>query len=81
MEVSGHGPRYPLDRRLGGPQSRFGHSVEEKNSQPPPGIEPDHPACSLVAILTELSSLYLLQYSIPKMIFLKSVKIQQQNLL
>jgi len=29
-----------LDRRLGGPQSRSGHGGEEKNSQPPPGIEP-----------------------------------------
>jgi hypothetical protein len=28
-----------LDRRLGGPQSRSGRGVEEKNSQPPPGIE------------------------------------------
>jgi hypothetical protein len=28
-----------LDRRLGGPQSRSGNGVEEKNSQPPPGIE------------------------------------------
>jgi len=33
-------PRYPLDRRLGGPQSRSGRGDEEKNSQPPPGIEP-----------------------------------------
>jgi hypothetical protein len=51
MEVSGqiHAPaalpqgknlRYPLDRRLGGPQIRSGHGGEEKNSQPPPGIEP-----------------------------------------
>jgi hypothetical protein len=31
-------PRYPLDKRLGGPQSRSGHYGEEKN-QPPPGIE------------------------------------------
>jgi hypothetical protein len=29
---------YPLDRRLGGPQSRSGCGGEEKNSQPPPGI-------------------------------------------
>jgi hypothetical protein len=46
MEVSGqfHAPAalpqgkstwYPLDRRLGGPQSRSGRD-EEKNSQPPP---------------------------------------------
>jgi hypothetical protein len=36
----GKSPWYPLDRRLGGPQSRSGHGGEEKNSQPPPGIEP-----------------------------------------
>jgi hypothetical protein len=29
-----------LDRRLGGPQSRSGRGGEEKNSQPPPEIEP-----------------------------------------
>jgi hypothetical protein len=28
-----------LDRRLGGPQKRSGCGGEEKNSQPPPGIE------------------------------------------
>jgi hypothetical protein len=50
MEVSGqlhapaaypHGksPWYPLDRRLGGLQSRSGSDGEEKNSQPPPRIE------------------------------------------
>jgi hypothetical protein len=30
-------PRYPLDRRLGGPQSLSGYGDEEKNSQPLPG--------------------------------------------
>jgi hypothetical protein len=43
------GPRYPLDRRLGGPQIRSGRGVEEKNSQYPPGFEPrssDRPARS-----------------------------------
>jgi hypothetical protein len=42
---------YPLDRRLGGPQSRSGRGGEEKNSQPPPEIEPqnpNHPACDVV---------------------------------
>jgi len=29
-----------LDRRLVGHQSRSGRGGEEKNSQPPPGIEP-----------------------------------------
>jgi hypothetical protein len=33
-------PRYPLDRRLGGSQSRFGRGGEEKNYQPLPGLEP-----------------------------------------
>jgi hypothetical protein len=36
----GKSPRYPLDRRLGGPQSRSGRGGEDKNSQLPPGIEP-----------------------------------------
>jgi hypothetical protein len=36
----GRSPWYPLDRRLGGPQSRSGHGGEEKNSQSLPGIEP-----------------------------------------
>jgi hypothetical protein len=38
--LPGKNPRYPLDRRLGEPQSRFRHGGEEKNSQPPSGIEP-----------------------------------------
>jgi hypothetical protein len=29
----------PRDRTLGGPQNRSGRGGEEKNSQPPPGIE------------------------------------------
>jgi hypothetical protein len=35
----GKSPWYPLDRRLGRPQSRSGRGGEEKNFQPPPGIE------------------------------------------
>jgi hypothetical protein len=30
--ISGKEPLYPLDRRLGGPQSRSGRGGEEKNS-------------------------------------------------
>jgi hypothetical protein len=40
---------YPLDRRLGGPQSRSGRGGEENNSQPPSGTElknPDRPSRS-----------------------------------
>jgi hypothetical protein len=33
-------PWYPLDRRLGEPQSRSGRGGEEKNSQPLLGLEP-----------------------------------------
>jgi hypothetical protein len=36
-------PRYLLNRMLGGPQSRSGRGGEEKNSQPPSGIEPQNP--------------------------------------
>jgi hypothetical protein len=32
-------PLYPLDRRLGGPQSRSGRGSEEKKSKSLPGIE------------------------------------------
>jgi hypothetical protein len=32
--LRGNCPRYPLDRRLGGPQSRSGHYGEEKNLTP-----------------------------------------------
>jgi hypothetical protein len=47
--AKGESPQYPLDTRLGGPQSRSGRVVEEKNSQLPPGTEPqssDLPDCS-----------------------------------
>jgi hypothetical protein len=36
----GKSPCYPLDRRLGGLQSRSGPGGEEKISQPAPRIEP-----------------------------------------
>jgi hypothetical protein len=51
-------PRYPLDRRLEGPQRRSGHDVEEEISQPTRGIEPrsDRPARS--QSLYRLSSRY-----------------------
>jgi hypothetical protein len=40
----GKSPWYPLDRRLGGSQSRSGRSGKEGNSKPLPGLEPpDHP--------------------------------------
>jgi hypothetical protein len=36
-------PLYPLDRRLGGPQSRSGRGGEGKNSQPCRESNTDHP--------------------------------------
>jgi hypothetical protein len=36
----GKSPCYPLDRRVGGLQIRSERGGEQKNSQPPPGIEP-----------------------------------------
>jgi hypothetical protein len=45
----GKEPLYPLDRRLGGPQSHSGRGGEEKNSQPPPGIEHGSPIVRPVA--------------------------------
>jgi hypothetical protein len=49
-------PRYPLDRRLGGPQSRSGRGDEERKSHNYPRREsnPDRPARSIVSVLTEL---------------------------
>jgi hypothetical protein len=58
MEVSGQlhtpaaltqekSPWYPLDRRLGGSQSRSGHGGDQKNSQPLPLTRtPNHSAYS-----------------------------------
>jgi hypothetical protein len=43
----GKGPRYPLDRWLGGPQNRSGQRREEKNLLPLPGIEPPKSSPSL----------------------------------
>jgi hypothetical protein len=43
----GKEPLVPIDRRLSGSQSRYGHGGEEKNSQPLPGLE--HPIIQPVA--------------------------------
>jgi hypothetical protein len=60
MQVSGqlHAPaalppekshRYPLDWRLGGPQSRSGHGVEEKIPSPYWESNPNYPITQLAA--------------------------------
>jgi hypothetical protein len=49
----GKSPQYPLDMRLGGPQSRSGRGGEKKNSQPLLGLEPpDHPLAVCKFIIT-----------------------------
>jgi hypothetical protein len=55
---------YPLDRRLGGLQSRSGPGVEEKNFQPLPGLE--RPIIQPVgqSYTTELSRFLLVIYDI-----------------
>jgi hypothetical protein len=44
LYLRGNRPRYPLDRRLGGPQSRYGRCGEEKNLAPAgnrnPAVQP-----------------------------------------
>jgi hypothetical protein len=40
LYFQGKNPWYPLDRRLGGLQSRSGRGGEDKNSEPQPGLEP-----------------------------------------
>jgi hypothetical protein len=68
MEVSGQfhtpaalpqrkSPRYLLDRRLGGPQSRSGHGGEENNFQSLPGFEPQIIQPVAQRYTTELSRL------------------------
>jgi hypothetical protein len=56
--IRGKSPRYPLDRRQGGTESRSGRYGEDKKYLAPAGIEPtilDRPARSVVAIPTEVS--------------------------
>jgi hypothetical protein len=73
MEVNGqrHAPaalplgeiqRYPLDRRLGGSQNRFGHCGEGKSLLPPPGLEPWLSSSLPFAIPNELSRFKTLNY-------------------
>jgi hypothetical protein len=62
----GTSPRYPLDRKLGGPHSRSGRSGEIKNLSLP-GIKPGPSSPLPVAIPTNLSWLLIffikLEYS------------------
>jgi hypothetical protein len=53
-------PSYPLDRKLGGPQSRAGSGGEKKNSQHLPGLEPPITQPVVQRYTTELSRPLLL---------------------
>jgi hypothetical protein len=68
--LQGKSPWYPLDRRLGGPQSRSGCGGEEKNSQPLPGHEP--PIIQLVArrYTTELSMMMMMMMMMRRMMII-----------
>jgi hypothetical protein len=56
----GKSPCYPLDRRLGGPQSRSGRGGEEKNSQRLPELEPSIIQPVEQRYTAELSRFYLI---------------------
>jgi hypothetical protein len=58
LYFQGNNPWYPIDRRLGGPQSRSGQGGE-KNSQPLPGLEPQIIQPIVQLYTAELSRLYL----------------------
>jgi hypothetical protein len=62
-------PWYSLDRRLGGPQSRFGRGDEEKNSQPLRESKPGTPIFQPVAY-TILIYVFVAQF----LVFVKSEK-------
>jgi hypothetical protein len=52
-------PRYPLDRRLGGLQSRSGRGSEEKKSPVLPGIEPRSSTLNLITVLSDIRDVKL----------------------
>jgi hypothetical protein len=57
LYLQGKSPWHPLDRRMGGPQSRSGRGGEEKNSQPLSGLEPTIIQPVVQRYTTELSRL------------------------
>jgi hypothetical protein len=64
--TQGKNPWYPLDRRLGGPQSQSGCGGEEKNSQPLPRLEP--------SIIQPIAQCYTTQlFQLPKWIAVKEI--------
>jgi hypothetical protein len=75
--VPGKNPQYPLDRRLGGPQSRSGCGGEKKNSQPLLGLPPPPPPIIKPVdqrYTTEISRLPL-EYTIPFLIHLDIIRV------
>jgi len=58
------GPRFPLNRRFGGPHSRSGWFLDKKKSLALIGIRgPDCPACSLVTMPAILSRVFCAAYT------------------
>jgi hypothetical protein len=56
----GKDPQYPLDRRLGGPQSRSGHRGYKKNPLPLLGIKPRSSSPQSDTIMIELPRLLII---------------------
>jgi hypothetical protein len=76
LYLQGKNPWYPLNRRLGGPQSLSGRGGEKKNSQPLQGYDP--PIIQNVAqpYTTELSRLLSLSLSLGRK-FISEVRLDQ----
>jgi hypothetical protein len=69
----GKSPRYPLDRSLGGTQSRSGRGGEEKNPCPFLESNSGRPACIVVTMLTELPD------SMKKTVHFFAVLVEREN--
>jgi hypothetical protein len=78
-------PQYPLDRRLGGPQSWYGHHREVKILLPLLGIESQSPSCpannlvaiksrALVLVATAVVVLVVVVVAVVTTVILNSVK-------
>jgi len=80
--LGGEGPRYPLNRRLCGPQSRSGRSGEGENLLPPPVLAPRpvqpvasrHTNCDIPALIGLSKNLEQRHLNLNPLISVHSVK-------
>jgi len=78
LYLEGKGPPYPVNRRLGVPQSPSEHSAEEINLLPLLGIEPWYLRCSVCCLVNMLSWPYCIQYYI---YYIKAVLLLRMTML